>query len=225
MNSRHGVKTDRHRRSLWPPEFDPSTLPPGVLFMHAFNHAPIGMALVAPDGHWLRVNRSICELTGYSGEELMGRRFQDITHPDDLEEDERNVARLLRGEASTYQMEKRYFRKDGSIVWAILSVSLVSDETGQPLLFVSQVQDITERKSGGRKIECGREGDRASAQGPAQSLRLDEADRSRWPLAADRRFSQPVPAFAPDARDVGRGGEAFWKTEAAVSAKLPPGRA
>lgn len=136
------------------PPFDPSTLPQGVLFKHAFNHAPIGMALVAPDGHWLRVNRSICELTGYSVEELMGRRFQDITHPDDLEEDERNVARLLRGEASTYQMEKRYFRKDGSIVWAILSVSLVSDETGQPLLFVSQVQDITERKAAEEKLSA-----------------------------------------------------------------------
>lgn len=137
-----------------PPEFDSSKLPPGVLFMHAFNHAPIGMALVAPDGRWLRVNRSICRLTGYTAAELMERRFQDVTHPDDLAEDEHNVARLLRGEASTYQMEKRYFRKDGSILWAALSVSLVSDEVGQPLLFVSQIQDITERKTAGEKLSA-----------------------------------------------------------------------
>ncbi len=137
-----------------PAAFDSSKLPPGVLFKHAFNHAPIGMALVAPDGRWLRVNHSLCRLTGYTAEELLERRFQDITHPDDLVEDEENVAKLLRGDGAVYTMEKRYFRKDGSILWTALSVSLVSDEVGQPLLFVSQIQDITERKTASEKLSA-----------------------------------------------------------------------
>src|ERR1043166_1837881 len=105
------------------------------LFQHAFEHAAIGMALVAPDGKWLRVNRSICEITGYSEEELLQRTFQDITHPDDLDLDLANVDKMLSGEIQTYQMEKRYFHKNGSIVWVLLSVSLVRDQNNQPLFF------------------------------------------------------------------------------------------
>ena len=127
-------------------------LPAGVLFESAFIHAAIGMALVAPDGRWLRVNRSVCEITGYTEEELMCRSFQDITHPDDLDLDLENVRRLLCGEASTYQMEKRYFHKNGTIVWVLLSVSLVSDEEQKPLFFISQIQDITARKESEEKL-------------------------------------------------------------------------
>src|ERR1044071_558097 len=86
------------------------------LFQNAFEHAAIGMALVAPDGKWLRVNRSICEITGYSEEELLQRTFQDITHPDDLDLDLANVKKMLAGKIDTYQMEKRYFHKRGATV-------------------------------------------------------------------------------------------------------------
>ncbi|HMJ05827.1 MAG TPA: PAS domain S-box protein [Chthoniobacterales bacterium] len=122
------------------------SVPAGVMFKSAFYHAAIGMALVAPDGRFLQVNESVCRLTGYSEEELLRLRFQDITHPDDLDLDLENVAKLLRGDLSRYQMEKRYFHKDGSIVWILLSVSLVSHEAGHPLFFISQIQDITARK-------------------------------------------------------------------------------
>lgn len=104
------------------------------------------MALVAPDGRWLRVNRSLCQLVGYSEEELLKRSFQDITHPDDLDADLSSVGQVLRGEIESYQMEKRYFRKDGCIVWVLLSVSLALDDDGRPRCFISQVQDITPRK-------------------------------------------------------------------------------
>ena len=116
------------------------------LFQNAFEHAAIGMALVAPDGSWLRVNRSVCQITGYSEEELLKRTFQDITHPDDLERDLANVRKLLASEIDTYQIEKRYFHKNGSIVWVLLSVSLVRDDEGKPRFFISQIQDITRRK-------------------------------------------------------------------------------
>ena len=115
-------------------------------FRNAFEEAPIGMALVAPDGRWLRVNRLICEIVGYSEEELLARTFQDITHPDDLDADLEYVRQMLAGEIRTYQMEKRYFHKEGHIVWINLSVSLVRDSGGAPLHFISQIEDITERK-------------------------------------------------------------------------------
>jgi PAS domain S-box-containing protein len=115
-------------------------------FQNAFEHAAIGMALVATDGHWLRVNRALCDLIGYSESELLAKTFQDITHPDDLDADLGYVLQTLAGEIRTYQMEKRYFHKDGHMVWILLSVSLVRDAEGNPVHFISQIQDITERK-------------------------------------------------------------------------------
>lgn len=115
-------------------------------FGAAFQNAAIGMALVAPDGRWLKVNRSLCRLVGYEEDELLSLSFQDITHPDDLDADLSQVQRMLGGEIETYEMEKRYIRKDGEIVWILLTVSLVNDAAGAPLYFVSQIQDITGRK-------------------------------------------------------------------------------
>jgi len=115
-------------------------------FRGAFDGAPIGMALVAPDGSWLQVNRSLCEIVGYSEPELLELSFQAITHPEDLEADLELVRQLLANEIRSYQMEKRYFHKDGSVVWVNLSVSLVRDRLGEPVHFVSQIEDITERK-------------------------------------------------------------------------------
>ncbi len=115
-------------------------------FKAAFASSPIGMALVAPDGRFLEVNSAICQIVGYAEEELLAKTFQDITHPDDLDSDLTYVRQILTGEIPTYQMEKRYLHKQGQVVSALLSVSLVRDDAGQPLYFVSQIQDITERK-------------------------------------------------------------------------------
>src|SRR5438477_12917570 len=90
-------------------------------FRSAFDDAAIGMALVAPDGRWLQVNRSLCEIVGYSEQELLGANFQAITHPDDLEVDLEYVRQMLAGEIQTYKMEKRYFHKLGQIIWVLLS--------------------------------------------------------------------------------------------------------
>ncbi len=122
-------------------------------FHQAFEHAAIGKALVAPDGHWLKVNHALCELTGYSREELLSKTFQDITHPDDLEADLAYVRQMLAAEIRTYQMEKRSFHKTGRIVWILLNVSLVRDGQGKALYFIAQVQDITERKHAEKERE------------------------------------------------------------------------
>ncbi|MCP5157847.1 MAG: PAS domain S-box protein [Gammaproteobacteria bacterium] len=115
-------------------------------FRGAFETAPHGMALISTEGRWLKVNRAVCEIVGYDEEELLVTDFQTITHPDDLDADLGYVQQLLEGRIPSYQMEKRYFHKDGRIVWILLSVSLVRDDAGQPIHFVSQIQDITERK-------------------------------------------------------------------------------
>ena len=121
-------------------------------FRRSFDDAAIGMALVGTDGRFLRTNRSLRELLGYPEEELLGKSFQDITHPDDLDMDLDYFGRMLAGEMRTYQVEKRYVHKEGHVVWAILSVSMVQDEEGQPLYFVSQVQDISDRKKAEEKV-------------------------------------------------------------------------
>jgi PAS domain S-box-containing protein len=115
-------------------------------FRNAVHYSAIGMAIVAPDGRWIEVNPALCRLVGYSREELLARTFQEITHPDDLKTDLKFVAQMLNGEIETYQMEKRYLHKGGHIVWVLLSVSLVRDAGGAPLHFISQIQDLTERK-------------------------------------------------------------------------------
>ncbi len=113
---------------------------------HTFDHAPIGMALVSLEGKWLRVNPALCEIVGLSAAELLATDFQTITHPDDLEADLTQLRQCIAGQISTYQMEKRYFHRDGHLVHVLLNVSLVRDDRGQALHFVSQIQDITARK-------------------------------------------------------------------------------
>ena len=115
-------------------------------FSKAFNESPIGMALVAIDGRWLQVNQALCEIVGYSKTELESTTFQAITHPDDLMEDLAGIRQLLDGGLRAYQMEKRYIHRNGSIVWILLNVSLVRNVDGTPKHFISQIQDITERK-------------------------------------------------------------------------------
>src|SRR5215204_3715334 len=115
-------------------------------FRGTFEQATVGIAHVDTDGHWLRVNRRLCDIVGYEKEELLGLTFQDITHPDDLEADLEGARRLLAGEIDTYLREKRYFRKDGSTVWIYLTVSLVRSPSDEPRYFISATEDITERK-------------------------------------------------------------------------------
>lgn len=116
------------------------------LFESAFSYASNGIALVAPDGRWLRVNDAVSKIVGYTSEELLSIDFQTITHPEDLQKDLEHVREMLQGERDTYRMEKRYYHKNGHIVWVLLSVSLVRHEDGAPRYFISQLQDISEQK-------------------------------------------------------------------------------
>jgi diguanylate cyclase (GGDEF)-like protein/PAS domain S-box-containing protein len=111
-----------------------------------FERAPTGTGLLDADRRWLLVNRPLCDITGYTAEELIGTRFDGIVHPDDANNDADQHGRLLAGEIPAYQTEKRYFDAAGETVSAILALSLVRDRSGEPLHYVAQLQDISERK-------------------------------------------------------------------------------
>ncbi|CAM2976849.1 PAS domain-containing hybrid sensor histidine kinase/response regulator [Rariglobus hedericola] len=115
-------------------------------FRNAFEFAGIGMAIVGLDGRWIRVNGMLCGMLGYAEKDLLKTSFQVLTHPDDIHIDLENVRALLTGESRFFQMEKRYFHRDGHVVWARLTASLVRDAAGAPLHFVSQVEDISEHR-------------------------------------------------------------------------------
>ncbi|HEV8628635.1 MAG TPA: PAS domain S-box protein [Acidimicrobiia bacterium] len=115
-------------------------------FRVAFENAPIGKALVAPDGRFLRVNTSLAEIVGYPPNLLLTKTFQEITHPEDVDADLEQVRQLLTGDIRTYSIEKRYLHADGHVVRVNLSVALVRDDDNVPLYFIAQVQDITARR-------------------------------------------------------------------------------
>jgi diguanylate cyclase (GGDEF)-like protein/PAS domain S-box-containing protein len=122
-------------------------------FRNAFDYAAIGMALVSTQGTWLRVNRSLCNLLGYTEREMLDSNFQAVTHTDDIGNDLANLYRLLQSETRTSQVEKRYMHRDGEVVWALNSVSLVRDADENPAHFIFQIQDITERKRAEAALE------------------------------------------------------------------------
>jgi len=116
-------------------------------FRTTFENAAVGIAHVALDGRWLRVNDRLCDIVGYSREELLALTFQDITHPEDLEADLQLARDVLAGTRDSYSMDKRYLRRDGTVVWVTLTVALARDEQDDADYFISIVQDISARKA------------------------------------------------------------------------------
>ncbi|RSK28153.1 PAS domain S-box protein [Bacillus sp. HMF5848] len=116
------------------------------LILDAFNNSTIGQALVSKDGQLLRVNPFLCDLFGYTEDELLNKRFQDITYHEDLDTDLKLFQDLLNGGTKSYMLEKRYIQKSGKVIWGSLNVMLVQDDKGDPLCFLSLISDITQKK-------------------------------------------------------------------------------
>jgi PAS domain S-box-containing protein len=148
-------------------------------FKATFENAAVGIAHVSPDGRWLEVNQRLCDIVGYSREELMTQTFGDITHPDDLEADWKQARLLLAGKIENYSTDKRYYRKDGSIVWINLTRSLMRKADGSPDYFISFVEDIDARKRAEGKLREREE--RLLLASRAAGLGIFE-----WDVAADR---------------------------------------
>jgi PAS domain S-box-containing protein len=115
--------------------------------LHAtFNQAAVGIAISRLDGSFEQLNQRFAEIVGFEVEELHGRTFTDITHPDDLAPTQEAVARLLEGKSTSYAMEKRYVRKDGRVVWSLTNATVLKDAQGKAAGFVGVIEDITRRK-------------------------------------------------------------------------------
>jgi diguanylate cyclase (GGDEF)-like protein/PAS domain S-box-containing protein len=112
----------------------------------AFDRSPIGMALFNTDGEYVRVNAALSALLGRPPEDLLGRRDQELTHPDDRQADLDAAWEILEGRTDTHQTEKRFVLPDGSVVWALANLTFLRDEAGRPLSWVGQFQDVTERR-------------------------------------------------------------------------------
>ena len=117
------------------------------LWRLTLENSPVGMTLVAPDGRLLAVNKALCDMLGYTADELRTKSFQEITHPDDLAADLELLEETLAGERSSYRLVKRYFHASGKIVWGDLSVSLLRDADGKPIHFISQILDVTSQRA------------------------------------------------------------------------------
>jgi PAS domain S-box-containing protein len=122
-------------------------------FDTAFDAAPIGMGLFNTDGEYVRVNAALCALLGRTEAELLGQRDQEFTHPDDRQSDVDAAWRILRGEIQTWQCEKRFLRPDGSVVWALANLTFLRDEDGNPISWMGQFQDVSERKRNEKELE------------------------------------------------------------------------
>ena len=185
------------RERIWHIEFAPVRDPSGTVlaamavtrdvtdqvraahrFRLLFDEAPIGMALNGTDGRWLQVNPALCALVGYPAEDLLACDFQSITHPDDLADSVEQMRRLLAGELSSYELDKRYLHRDGHAVWVHLTVSIVRGDDGTARHFIAQIQDITER----RRVE------QALRDSEARYRRIVElAHDGVWTIDADSR--------------------------------------
>lgn len=117
------------------------------LSRHAFDSTSIGMALLSPEGRWLKVNDALCQILGYSEAEFLSMGFQELTHPRHIKAVLVRSRQVLLGKISTYNIEKEYIHKQGHTVWVLSSVSLVRDRLGVPKYFVTQIQDISGRKA------------------------------------------------------------------------------
>jgi PAS domain S-box-containing protein len=115
-------------------------------FKQAFEHSMIGMALIDTNGKWARVNKSLCEMFGYTQEELQSMYVKDVTHPDDLEVSSYLLDSLNGGVSESVKVEKRYIRKDGEVIWVIIATSILRNASGSPLHYVAQIENITQRK-------------------------------------------------------------------------------
>jgi len=121
-------------------------------FRAAFEQAAVGMALSGADGRWLRVNQRLCDILGYSRDDLAQMTSVDVTHPDEREQALEYRRRLAAGELTVYSRDKRYLHKDGRTVWATVSVSVIAGNDRAPALMIAAVEDITDRKNAERAL-------------------------------------------------------------------------
>ena len=159
-------------------------------FRLAFTNAPIGMSLTSLDGHFLQVNSALSEMLGRAPQELVGMTVPSVSHPGEWTADRTAMREMREGPRRSYATEKRYLRPDGEIVWARLHAAVVRDENGSPLYFVSQMEDITERKQAEAPLRAGEERTRRILETAGDAyVAIDEDGRiTDWNRQAEMTF-------------------------------------
>lgn len=187
-------------------------------FRLSFTAAPIGVALVHPEGYFLEVNEALCSIVGYSRSELLARTFQDITHPDDLLADLANVDDVLAGRIERYTMDKRYVHRLGHHVTVQLDVSLVRDGSGAPVHFIAQIQDVTQQRAMVVAVQASEAIRNACLEALEQGVVLSD-------LAGQVQFlntsGQAILGMGPDELSR-RFSSGQWQTRAEDGSLLPP---
>ncbi len=150
-------------------------------FSRIFDQAPIGMAVVSLDDQFVRVNEALCQVTGYSREELLRMGPFEITHPDDVEEGRALTGRLLDGEFEDYARDKRYLRRDGTTVWVHMTIGVVKDASGQPLHLFSMTEDVTAQRAAEERLRVS-----------ALALRESNEDLQRFAYIASHDLQEPL---------------------------------
>jgi diguanylate cyclase (GGDEF)-like protein/PAS domain S-box-containing protein len=145
------------------------------------NNAAIGMALVAPEGQWVRVNGALCRILARSEEALLACTWQEITHPDDLEIDQQLVRQVQGGEINNYHLRKRYLRPDGQVIWGDLAVTAIRHQDGRLAMFISQITDITSQIEAQEALAAREERFRLLAENASDVvLQVDHSARISW---------------------------------------------
>lgn len=160
---RHAIERRRHAEAMRESE---------ERFRATFEQAAVGIALISVEGHWLRVNQKLCDITGYSREELLQLTLQDVTHPDDLESDQAAMSQMLAGEIEHYAQDKCYCCKDGTSVWTNQTLSLVREASGGSRYFIAVIEDITGRKEAEESVRAKDEEMRSMSQQLWQTAKL-----------------------------------------------------
>lgn len=159
----------------------------GERFRATFEQAAVGIAHERWDGGFVRLNQKFCQIVGYTDAELLTKTFVDITHPEDVDTDRRHIVQLLAGEIETFAIEKRCLRKDGSIVWVNITVSLIEQPSGDPNYFIKVIEDITERK----QVEAALR----KAEERYRSI-FENTDKGLFQATLDGRYLSVNPALA-----------------------------
>src|SRR5208283_3525471 len=139
-------------------------------FRGTFENAAVGIAHEDLAGHFLRFNQKFCAILGYSPEELLGKTLSEVTYPEDLADDLARFNALTRGETSSYTMEKRFIRKDGTIIWAHVTISVQVEAAGRPAYCIKIIQDITDRKRLDEELQKAKEAAEAASRAKSEFL-------------------------------------------------------